>query len=304
MPGKIGLTLIAGAALLAAACGTTVQPGQRGVKYIALQRGGGLEKSVRPEGFYFQWAWNTIITYDVTWQSKTETVEALTAEALHVPARVTVTFRPDPEQIYRLATEVGTQYYNEVIRPPFVTITRSEFAQHAHNQLAQHSPQIEAKILASLRAAVAGKPIQIDRVSIDHIEFDRGLTASISRKLEAQQTIEQKQFELAIAERDAEIARTRARGESDAIRIRAEGEAQATVLAGEGQAKAQAAIDQTLTPRYLQYKVFDNPATRYYFVPTGKNGMPIIFNADAGSNAPPFRLKGKQSLTSSLPFVP
>lgn len=289
---------------VAAGCGTTVKPGERGIKYVAL-RDGALEKEVRAEGFYWQWPWNDIIKYDVTLQSKTEAVQVLTAEALHINTRLTVTFRPIASDLYRLQTEVGPNYYTDVIRPAFVTIARSEFARHNHNDLAGHSPKIEEAVLARLREAVAGKPINIDRVAIDHIEFDARLSGAISDKLAMEQANERKAFELKISERDAEIARTRARGESDAIRIRAEGEARAITLEGEAQAQAQAAITKTLTPTYLQYKAFDNPATRYYFVPVGKNGMPLIVNTEGagpGGLEPPRRSRTTKSFSSIAPL--
>lgn len=51
------------------------------------------------------------------------------------------------------------------------------------------------------------------------------------------------------------------------------------IARGDAQAKAQKAITKTLTTKYLSYKAFDNPATRYYFVPVGKNGLPILIDA-------------------------
>lgn len=254
-------------------CGTTIRPGQRGVAYKAF---GGLQHDVRGEGFYFRWPWNSFVRYDVTWQSKTEELEILTADALHVGTRVTVTYRPRAEQIYELATQIGPDYYGKIIRPAFLTIARGEFAEHGHNALAVDGPAIEASVLAQLRTAIDGKPLEIDRISIDHIEFDPTVTAAIAAKVGAEQKIGQKDNELAIAQRDAEIARTAAGGRADAIRIEADGEAAAMVARGNAQATAQAAITKTLTPRYLSYKAFDNPATRYYFVPIGRNGLPIL----------------------------
>jgi hypothetical protein len=51
------------------------------------------------------------------------------------------------------------------------------------------------------------------------------------------------------------------------------------VVRGEAQATAQAAITKTLTAKYLSYKAFDNPSTRYYFVPIGRNGLPLLIDA-------------------------
>lgn len=45
----------------AAGCGTTIKPGQMGVKYLALSKGAAVQKEVKPEGYYPQWAWNDIV---------------------------------------------------------------------------------------------------------------------------------------------------------------------------------------------------------------------------------------------------
>ena len=279
----LALTLAVGIA----GCGATVRPGQRGLKYYPLQTPG-LQKEVKPDGFHWLLPWNSLVSYDVTWQSQTEKLDILTSDTLHVATDVTITYRPIGERLYDLHTQIGPSYYERVIRPPFLTIARSEFARHAHNDLAKDGSEIETRVLRDLREAVAGIPVEIDRVTIRHIEYDRGLTAAISTKLATAQKVEQKEFELKIADRDAEIARLAARGRGDAVRIEAEGQAAATVLKAQAQSKAQAEIARTLTPGYLRYKAFDSDATRYYFVPTGKDGLPIIVGADPqGMRRPP-----------------
>lgn len=266
--------LVAVLALAIAGCGASIRPGQKGLKYKPLRQG--LQQEVRGDGFYFQLPWNDVIVYQTTWQTRTEDLAILTSEDLHVTTKVAVTFRPMEPRLYELATQIGPKYYEQVVLPPFLTLARSEFARHAHNELAEDSPAIEAAVLAKLREAVAEKPIEIDRVVVVHIEFDPAVSKSISSKMTAEQMIAQKDSEVTIAKKEADIARARAAGEADATRIRAEGEAKAAILKGAAQAEAQAAITKTLTPAYLQYKAFDGPATRYYFVPT-KNGMPVFF---------------------------
>lgn len=250
------------------------------MKYIVLDEPA-LRKETRAEGFYFQWWWNDMVSYDVTWQSRDENVEVLTADDLHVPTTATVTYRPVAERIHELHIEIGPTYYEDVISPAFVTLLRSEFANYKHNNLARESPKIEREVLSKLKVALQGKPLDIDQVAIAHIQFDKAVTKSISEKLVMEQEAEQKTFELEIAKQDAEIARTNAQGRGDAIRIQAEGEAQAIVIKGKAQGEAQEAVTKTLTTEYLQYKAFDGTATRYYFVPIGKDGLPLIINAES-----------------------
>ena len=266
-------------ALLATACGTTLQPGQMGMKNVVLSEPA-LQTKVLPEGFYWQWPWNTIIPYDVTLQSRDEDVEVLTKDDLHVPTTVTVTFRPIKNELYALHLEIGPNYYEDVIRPVFVSMVRALFAHHEHNDLARASPEIEATVLTNLRKKLEGKHLILESVSIKHIRYDKAVTRSVSQKLVKEQMASQKRFEVDISKQDAEIARTKAKGVGDSLRIRAEGEAAAIVLRARAQAEAQKMITKTLSKDYLKYKAFDGPATRYYVVPIGKDGLPIIINAD------------------------
>jgi len=45
---------------------------------------------------------------------------------------------------------------------------------------------------------------------------------------------------------------------------------------------ARPTTGSTKKGRSAQYKAFDGPATRYYFVPVGKDGMPIIVDTGSG----------------------
>jgi len=274
----------ASAALVGPGCvllGTSVDPGELGLKYIVLDEPA-LQTELRREGFYFQWPWNTIIKYDVTWQSRTEKVDVLTADDLHVPTEVSVTYRVRPTELYAIHTQIGVNYYEDVVQAVFVTLVRDAFAQYSHNDLSREGGKIESLVLDHLRRATADKPIDIDRVAIRHIDYDQRVTESISEKLAKEQEVEQKRSELEIAKQEAEIVRTVAAGQGDAKRIEAEAEAQSIVILGEAQSKAQAAISKTLSKGYLQFKAFDGGATTYYFVPTGKDGLPILVNAGSG----------------------
>ncbi|HEU0069161.1 MAG TPA: hypothetical protein VFQ26_07880, partial [Nitrospiraceae bacterium] len=94
---------------------------------------------------------------------------------------------------------------------------------------------------------------------------------------------EQKEFELVIAQRNAEIARIHAKGEGDSLRIRAEGESESLRIRAIGQSQAQEIITKTLTPDYLKFKLYENPSAKMVIVPD-KSNVPIIVNP--GSDQP------------------
>ena len=139
--------------------------------------------------------------------------------------------------------------------------------------------------MKKLQALFEERYIRIDQVAINHIDYDDTVTRAISGKIATKQQAEQKKIEVEVALRNAEIARTTAQGVSDATRIQAEGDASAIVLRGKAQAEAQEAVNKTLTPRYLQFKAFDQRNASYFFVPMGKDGLPLIVNA-GGTTGP------------------
>jgi len=112
---------------------------------------------------------------------------------------------------------------------------------------------------------------------LSEIEFSKVVLKSIEQKQSKEQEKEQKEFELVIAQRDAEIARIRAKGEGDALQIRAEGESESLRIRAKGQSQAQEIITKTLTADYLKYKLYENPNTKTIIVPE-RSTVPIIVN--------------------------
>ena len=271
-------------ALMTLGCGATIRPGSAGLKYKAL-RNPALETRIYREGYYALWAWNRMVIYDVTTQSETTQIDVLTKDNLHVPTTVTVTYHPRRENLYELHTQIGPNYYAELIGPAFITLVRGEFSLHFHNDLSSESAVIEAQVMKRLQEMFKDRFIVIDQVAINHIDYDDTVTRAISEKIATKQQAEQKKIEVEVAVRNAEIARTSAQGISDATRIQAEGDASAIVLRGKAQAEAQESINKTLTPRYLQFKAFDQRNASYFFVPMGKDGLPLIINAGPGAPA-------------------
>ncbi len=124
-----------------------------------------------------------------------------------------------------------------------------------------------------------GRHLEINSVALADVDFPQVVLRAIEQKQAKEQEKEQKEFELTIASKDAEIARTRAKGEGDSIRIRAEGEAEGLRIRAIGQAKAQETITQTLTSAYLRYKLYDSPNSKLILLPDQLKA-PILINPE------------------------
>ncbi|NOT24126.1 MAG: prohibitin family protein [Nitrospiraceae bacterium] len=261
--------------LLLNGCGRTIDPGMRGLRWYPLS--GGLEKESLKNGFYWRAPWNDVFEYDVRYQSFTEKIDALTADDLSVTLRVAITMSPIPDEVYFLAQEVGHNWYQQLVRPQFLSAVRGVVAQYSMVTLPERSSEIGNKIEAVMVESLKGRHLNTYSVALSEIEFSKMVLQAIEHKQAKEQEKEQKEFEMIIAAKDAEIARTRAKGEGDAIKIRAEGEAEGLRIRAIGQAQAQETITKTLTQDYLKYKLYDSPNSKMVIVPE-KSNVPIIVN--------------------------
>lgn len=268
-------SLLIGMLLLATACGTTVQPGQRGLFWHPFSEG--LSTQPLKDGYYWRAPWNDVYLYDIRWHSFTEDIDALSADDLQVLIKAAIILRPIPEELYFLNQEVGPDYYPRMVKPQFMATVRSVVSGYTMVTVPEMSAEIASKVQAVVVEKLKGRHLEIQSVALADVDFPPIVLRAIEQKQAKEQEKEQKEFELTIATKDAEIARTRAKGEGDSIRIRADGEAEGARIRALGQAKAQETITKTLTPAYLQYKLYDSPNSKLILLPDQMKA-PILIN--------------------------
>lgn len=255
------LMMAAGVLVLLAGC-SIVKPGTQAMKWRPY--GNGLQtQKIYKDGVVWHWPWNGVVRYSVQWQTFTEDVSILTKDELHIPITVSVTLRPVETELTQLELEVGLDYYQNVVRPEFVSLTRNIFADYEYKVVSPKSQEIENEIYKQLVSKTKEKHLEIDNVTINHIKYPQVVTLAVDRKLAVEQDIQQKDYEMKIAEKQAEIQRILAAGQRDAQQI----------------------IETGLTQRYLQYKALEvqdkmttSANAKFYFVPIGKDGLPLIID--------------------------
>ncbi len=237
-----------------------IKPGFNGVLNRSLGEGVKTDK-VYTDGFAWKWPWNRMIKYNVQLRSYQEEIDILTSDELHTSLTLSIILRPKTEELPLLVLEIGKNYYASIIKPEFYSVTRSIMANYNYEELSVQSMQIEDEIYNELVKRLEGKHIILDKVTVDHIIYSPMVTNATDEKLATKQLIEQKEFEMQIAERDAEIQRILARGQKD----------------------AQIIIDQGLTQKYLQFKSLEiqemlsnSENAKFYFIPIGEDGLPVI----------------------------
>ena len=146
----------------------------------------------------------------------------------------------DPDKIAKAA-------YDQFIREPFRTITRSVVAQYNGLDVNEFLPQISHEIEGQVRELLKNTPIEVMSVVMGNASPPQQVIVAIAGKVALNQTLEQKTVEEQIAVKNIEIERKN--GEAAGARAAAQ---------ALEQAKAISSITAVLSPAYVQYLQAEN----------------------------------------------
>jgi regulator of protease activity HflC (stomatin/prohibitin superfamily) len=174
-----GLCLVALSALTTGTgcAGALVQPGHRALYFDPVN--GGIQHEVLQPGWYrtacpFWEADNKcprVDDFDVTYSTAKEDVKTLSVEKLPVDLHLALKYRPIVSELYLLDTEIGANYFEEVIGPEFRSAAIGVFAHISYQDLQKENGKIEDDIEKELRHRLQGKHIEVASVLIEKIEY-------------------------------------------------------------------------------------------------------------------------------------
>jgi regulator of protease activity HflC (stomatin/prohibitin superfamily) len=162
------LPLVALAAACAGALGcsyATVEPGHRGLLFAP--NGVGLQHEVLQPGRYRLHGSDRVEDFAVTYATRREAIDTLSAEGLPMHVELDVIYRPIISELYELDTEIGPDYYDEVIRPELRSAGRSVLSRYSVTDLQKRSERIEDEIENDLRRRTHGKHVEVSAVTVD-----------------------------------------------------------------------------------------------------------------------------------------
>lgn len=259
------LMILTASLLMTTAC-STVLPGERGL----ILRSSGLDKEPLKEGSHLKAPWNDIYYYDVRWKNYAEKIDAWSADDVQVDIKAAIVLRPIPEEVSFLAQTVGGEYYSQIVQPEFVAAVRQVVATYPALMVGEKSTEIGEKVHAVVQDRLKNSHVAIRSVVLADVELPQLVLTAVEQTQAQKQQKEQKEFEMLIAGKDAEIARVRA----------------------EGQAKVQETITRTLTPEYLRYKLYDSQNSKMVLLPDNLK-LPIVINPGEQQSAQPQSVPGK-----------
>jgi regulator of protease activity HflC (stomatin/prohibitin superfamily) len=303
------------------ACTTTIQPGHRGLYFT----GSGLEHEPLMPGRHWVGPFSHVEDVDVTFSTHTEEIQTASSEGLGLDLRMAVIYRPVVSELYELDTEVGLNFYDEVIGPEFRSAARGVFARRSYLDLLKRNEQIEDEIEKDLRRRTAGKHVEIASITLEAITYAPQIAKAVEEKLaaetdaarqktlleneamrqkleiehhaeqarlRAESSLREKQQEVDLAKQQAALDKVKEQSEAEKRVIRAKSEAETAKLTAQAKAEQARALNQALTPLAVQMRGYEALET------LGKSSHASIMLGD-WSHVPNFLFPPMQSMQIS-----
>ena len=180
-------TLVLALALTACAgCGAVVEPGHRALLFNP-RSGKGLQHEVLSPGYYSLGAYGRLDDFDVTYSTHKEVIHTTSAEGLAIDLNLAVIYRPVVSELYELDTEIGPNYYDEVVGPEFRSAAQGVFAKHSYLDLQKQNEKIEDEIEVNLRRRINGKHVEVSSITMESISYAPEISAAHRARLVGEQ---------------------------------------------------------------------------------------------------------------------
>lgn len=162
------------------------------------------------------------------------------------------------------APDAHPEWFVRAVRQQYRSAVREIVYTYDAYEIQTKTQDIGMRILQRLRDEYAGTPIEFEAISIGNIAYPEAINAEIQQKLAAEQDLERMGRERQIAEQEAQIMITQAKGRASAQRI----------------------VNETLTPLYVQHEMLEgfrllakSDRVTIVSMPTGAQGSaPVMLN--------------------------
>ena len=220
----------------------------------------------KPEGLQFVHPWRDVKLANVMVQKETNILECFSQETQDVKVTVTLNFKVSPEFIKDLYRKIGPQYYDMVIRPKILQITKDETVKYKTVDVAPNRENIRKAVQTRLQTELKTSSIEVVDVLIENIDFSEAFKAAIEGK---------------------QIATQKALEELEVVKS-VQYKAQQVVEKAKGDAEANRLLSNSLTPQIIQYTMIQKLSDKIQVImlPSG-NGLIIDPKSLLNSNIIP-----------------
>ncbi len=165
----------------------------------------------------------TVETWNIKLQELKETATVPSSEGLIVGLEASLLFRVLASSAPQIRQTIGTpaMYMSKLVVPYFRTALRDAMSGYAVKEIYSQKgrEEISARVKQKMTESLGPSGFEIREVLLRDVKLPQRFKESIEAKLTAEQRVQQKQFELEQAVKDAEIEVARAKGAAEAQKI-------------------------------------------------------------------------------------
>ena len=249
----------------------SIKPGELGVLYARF-RGGTQLQHTYEEGIHLIQPWNIMYIYDVRVQEETQNIDVLTVDGLTINVQISLRFKIISDRLPALHQEIGPRYRDKVVLPIMNSAVRQTIGSYRPDDLYSTARQeLQDQMLVDAVEEMGRIPILIQGFVVKTITLPEVLRDSIERKLVAEQSYLRYKY----------------------ILLEEQQEARRKIIEAEGIKAYQMLVNEHMTQDFLRYQgiqatkdLASSPNAKVVVI-GGKDGLPVILNADSQSGAAP-----------------
>ena len=275
-------------AIIATTCTATVETGYTGI----VTTFGRVEDITMEAGLHFKSPFQKIIAMDNREQKTSFTTEAFSSDIQQVNITGSINYAINKSTAMNLFKEVGTDYFNKLVNPRMLEITKGVFSKYTAENLVANRETLSESIRDGLYEELKDYGINVISLSIENIDFTDAFTDAVEakqvaaqRKLQAE--IEQSQMTME-TQQQAERQRINAEAAANVARINADADAYAVKVRSEAEAEANKLIAESLTElliRSNEIEAWDGKLPTYIAGESSAT-LPILNMADSSTATP------------------
>ena len=264
--------------LLFLTCTATVETGYTGI----VTTFGKVEDVTLEAGLHFKSPFQSIIAMDNREQKTSFTTEAFSSDIQQVNIIGSINYAINKSTAMNLFKEVGTDYFNKLVYPRMLEITKGVFSKYSAENLVANREKLSQDIRDGLDKELTDYGINVISLSIENLDFTDAFTDAVEakqvaaqRKLQAE--IEQAQLTME-TQQQAERRRIDAEAAANVAKINADAEAYATKVRSEAEAEANKKIAESLTDNLIRFNEVKNWDGKLptYMAGEGTTTVPVL----------------------------
>ena len=263
----IALVVLAG--IVGLTCTATVETGYTGI----VTTFGKVEDRTMEAGLHLKTPFQRIIAMDNREQKSSFTTEAFSSDIQQVDITGSINYAINKATAMNLFKEVGTDYFNKLVYPRMLEITKGVFSKYTAENLVANRQNLSEAIRDGLYGELTGYGINVISLSIENIDFTDAFTDAV----EAKQVAQQNKLK---AQTEAEQRVIEANAAAEVKKVQADAEAYEVLARAEAEAEANRKISESLTRDLIDYNYAQNWDGKLPMMMSGSDGAVIVNAGD------------------------